>query len=94
ARQAAALRQKLRASSKRPPWLLPASSLQRLLRGVPGVQKGFGVQAAAVTALQAGCEVHLLALLQDWGQCALHAKRAVVRAADVKLVKCLRGDRS
>ncbi|XP_062454514.1 uncharacterized protein LOC134152839 [Rhea pennata] len=94
AQRAAPLWQKLRSSSKLSPRFLPASSILRLLRGVPGFRRGFRVQAAAVAALQVGCEAHLLTLLDDWGQCALHARRAVVQAADVKLVRFLRGQRS
>ncbi|NXD18292.1 H3 protein, partial [Nothocercus nigrocapillus] len=91
---AAALQRKLRPFAKRRPRFLPTPELLRLLRGVAGTQKGLAVQAAAVAALRAGCEAHLLALLQDWGQCALHARRAAVRSADVRLVRCLRGERS
>ncbi|NXG60971.1 H3 protein, partial [Hemiprocne comata] len=61
-----------------------------LVRGLSGPRAGFGVQGAAVAALREGCEAHLLALLEDWGLCALHAKRAAVRIADVSLVRCLR----
>ncbi|XP_009986735.1 PREDICTED: histone H3-like [Tauraco erythrolophus] len=54
------------------------------------VYMGLYGPAAAVAALREGCEAHLLALLEEWGLCALHAKRVAVRAADVSLVKCLR----
>ncbi|NXL08231.1 H3 protein, partial [Mesembrinibis cayennensis] len=49
----------------------------------------FGLHGAAVAALREGCEVHLLALLEERGLCALHAKRSVVQTADVSLVRCL-----
>ncbi|NXK46494.1 H3 protein, partial [Chauna torquata] len=84
--QASTLRKKLRSSWKRSLWLFPLTSIRGLLRG-------FGVHAAAAAALRAGCEAHLLALLEDWGLCARHAKRVAVEAADVRLVRCLQGKR-
>ncbi|NXI48483.1 H3 protein, partial [Galbula dea] len=86
--------QKLRLPRRKGLELLPAAPFRGLLRGFPLLQKeGFGVQEEAVEALREGCGVHLLLLLEEWGLCALHAKRAAVRAADVSLVRCLRGKR-
>ncbi|NXI68298.1 H31 protein, partial [Anseranas semipalmata] len=85
--RASRLRKKLNFSRKRSLQLLPTASVRRLLRG-------FGVHAAAVAALRAGCEAHLLALLEDWGLCARHAKRVAVEAADVRLVRCIQGKRA
>ncbi|NWU54709.1 H3 protein, partial [Dromas ardeola] len=80
---------KLRLSQKKNPKLLPAAFFRGLVRRFSVIQAGFGVHGAAVAALQEGCEAHLLALLEEWGLCALHAKRAAVQTADVSLVKCL-----
>ncbi|NWI70097.1 H3 protein, partial [Todus mexicanus] len=85
---------KLRLPRKKNLELLPAAPFRRLLRSFAVVQGGFWVQGAAVAALREGCEAHLLALLEEWGLCALHAKRAAVRAADVNLVRCLRRKRA
>ncbi|NXQ93351.1 H3 protein, partial [Sagittarius serpentarius] len=82
--------QKLRLSRKKPLKLLPAASFCRLVRGFSVVREGFGVGGAAAAALREGCEAHLLALLEESGLCALHAKRSAVQTADVKLVRCLR----
>ncbi|NXS48671.1 H3 protein, partial [Balaeniceps rex] len=87
--RAPALWKKLRLSQKKTLKLLPAASFCGLVRGFPVIRKGFGVHGAAVAALREGCEVHLLALLEEWGLCALHAKRSAVRTADVSLVRCL-----
>ncbi|NXG89028.1 H3 protein, partial [Stercorarius parasiticus] len=80
---------KLCLSRKKNPKLLPTASLRGLVRHFSVIQAGFGVHGAAVAALQEGCEAYLLALLEEWGLCALHAKRAAVQTADVNLVKCL-----
>ncbi|NXF65112.1 H3 protein, partial [Ciccaba nigrolineata] len=93
-RRALALWKKLRVSRKKPLELLPAASFCGLVRGFSVSRKGFGVHGAAVAALREGCEAHLLALLEEWGLCALHAKRAVVQIADVRLVRCLQERRS
>ncbi|NXW56697.1 H3 protein, partial [Eurystomus gularis] len=85
---------KLRVSQKKSLESFSAGAFRRLLRGFPAGQEQVGVQGAAVAALREGCEVHLLALLEEWGLCALHAKRAAVRAADVSLVRCLRVKRA
>ncbi|NXF55943.1 H3 protein, partial [Oceanites oceanicus] len=81
---------KLRLSRKKSLKLLPAASFCGLVQGFSVIQEGFGLHAAAVAALREGCEAHLLALLEEWGLCALHAKRSVVQTADVNLVRCLR----
>ncbi|NXF42031.1 H31 protein, partial [Nyctibius bracteatus] len=73
---------------------LPAASFRGLLRDFPVVRQGFGVHGVAVAALREGCEAHLLSLLEEWGLCALHAKRAAVQIADVSLVRCLRVKRA
>ncbi|KAF1453397.1 H3 protein, partial [Pygoscelis papua] len=88
--RAPALWKKLRLSRKKPLRLLPAASFCGLLRGFSVSREGFGVGPGAVAALREGCEAHLLALLEEWGLCALHAKRAAVRTADLSLVRCLR----
>ncbi|NWH25470.1 H3 protein, partial [Grus americana] len=88
--RAPTLWQKLRLSRKKHLKLLPVASFCGLVRGFSVTWEGFGVQAAAVAALREGCEAHLLALLEEWGLCALHAKRSAVRTADVSLVRCLR----
>ncbi|NXW52772.1 H3 protein, partial [Nyctiprogne leucopyga] len=93
-RRLPALWKKLRLSRKKPVELLPAAAFRALVRSVPVLRAGLGVDGAAVAALRGGCEAHLLALLEEWGLCALHAKRAVIQSADVKLVRCLRGKRS
>lgn len=85
-----ALWKKLRLARKKHLKLLPAASFCGLVRGFSLIWGGFGVHGAAVAALREGCEVHLLALLEEWGLCALHAKRAAVQIADVSLVRCLR----
>ncbi|NXV53290.1 H3 protein, partial [Uria aalge] len=77
-------------SGKKNPQLLPVAFSRGLARRFSTSRAGFGAHGAAVAALREGCEAHLLALLEEWGLCALHAKRAAVRAADVNLVKCLR----
>ncbi|NXV77665.1 H3 protein, partial [Atlantisia rogersi] len=80
---------KLRLSRRKPLQLLPAASIRLLVRSFPSVGcRGLGAGAAA--ALREGCEAHLLAVLEEWGLCALHAKRSGVRMADVSLVRCLR----
>ncbi|NXT30529.1 H3 protein, partial [Syrrhaptes paradoxus] len=79
---------KLRFSRKKTSQLLPEASFRELVRGCCGIREGFGVHAAAVAALREACEAHLLALLEEWGLCALHAKRSSIRSADVSLVKC------
>ncbi|NWX75671.1 H3 protein, partial [Alca torda] len=84
-----ALWKKLCVSGKKNPQLLPAAFSRGLARCFSAARAGFGVHGAAVAALREGCEAYLLALLEEWGLCALHAKRASVRAADVNLVKCL-----
>ncbi|NXU24201.1 H3 protein, partial [Thalassarche chlororhynchos] len=81
---------KLRLPRKKTLKLLPAASFCGLVRGFSVSRESFGVQAAAVAALREGCEAQLLALLEEWGLCALHAKRAAVQTADVSLVRCLR----
>ncbi|NXN92011.1 H3 protein, partial [Rhinopomastus cyanomelas] len=88
----AALWKKLRVGRRKPPELLPAAAFRRLVQSLvpPG---SFGVQGAAVGGLREGCKAHLVALLEVWGLCALHAKRAAPRAADVQLVRCLRAER-
>ncbi|NXA21445.1 H3 protein, partial [Ibidorhyncha struthersii] len=88
--RAPALWKKLRLSQKKNPKLLPGALFYGLLRGFLGSRESFGVQGAAVAALREGCEAHLLALLEEWGLCALHAKRAAVQTADVSLVRSLR----
>lgn len=86
ARRVSVLRKKLRFSRKRLFLRLPTA----FIRGLLGE---FGLHVAAWAALQAGCEVHLLTLLENWGLCARHAKRAVVEAADVRLVRCIQRKR-
>ncbi|NXL40818.1 H3 protein, partial [Glaucidium brasilianum] len=81
--------QKLRVSRKKPFELLPSASFRELVRSFGAARKGFGVQGAAVAALREGCEAHLLLLLEEWGLCALHAKRSIIQTADVRLVRCL-----
>ena len=81
---------KLRLSWKKNPKLLPAASFHGLVQGFSLIREGFGVHGAAVAALREGCEAHLLALLEEWGLCALHARRSAVRTADVRLVRCIR----
>ncbi|KAF1553480.1 histone H3, partial [Eudyptes schlegeli] len=89
--RAPTLWKKLRLSRKKPRQLLPAASFcGLLLRGFALARRGFGVLPGAVAALREGCEAHLLALLEEWGLCALHAKRAAVRTADLSLLRCLR----
>ncbi|NXN43836.1 H3 protein, partial [Rhinoptilus africanus] len=83
------LRERLRLSQKKNSQLLPMAFFRGLVRCSSATQEGFGVHGAAVAALREGCEAHLLALLEEWGLCALHAKRAAVQTADVNLVKCL-----
>ncbi|NXV84554.1 H3 protein, partial [Calonectris borealis] len=85
---------KLRHSWKKTLKLLPAAFFRGLVRGFSIIREGFGVHGAAVVALREGCEVHLVALLEEWGLCALHAKRSAVQTADVNLVRCLRVKRS
>ncbi|NWQ92686.1 H3 protein, partial [Burhinus bistriatus] len=85
-----ALWKKLRLSRKKNPKLLPDAFFRGLARGFSLIREGFGVHGAAVAALREGCEAHLLALLEEWGLCALHAKRSAVQTADVSLVRCLR----
>ncbi|KAM6233290.1 uncharacterized protein LJ264_014502 [Porphyrio hochstetteri] len=81
--------EKLRLSQRKPLKLFPAASIHVLVRSFPSTgRKWLGAGAAA--ALREGCEAHLLAVLEEWGLCALHAKRSVVRMADVSLVRCLR----
>uniref|UniRef100_A0A8B9RZ53 Core Histone H2A/H2B/H3 domain-containing protein n=1 Tax=Accipiter nisus TaxID=211598 RepID=A0A8B9RZ53_9AVES len=87
--QAAALWKKLCLSQKKTLKLLPAGSFRGLVRGFSVIQKGFGVRGAAMAALQEGREARLLALLEEWGLCALRAKRSAVQTADVRLVRCL-----
>ncbi|NXP56840.1 H3 protein, partial [Heliornis fulica] len=70
--------------------LLPEASFHRLVRNIFVTRSGFGLQASAVGALREGCEAHLLGVLEEWGLCALHAERFVIRMADVSLVRCLR----
>ncbi|NXP12210.1 H3 protein, partial [Thinocorus orbignyianus] len=85
-----ALWRRLRLQQKKTLNSLPAASFSRLLRGFSPIREGFGVQGAAVGALREGCEAHLLALLEDWGLCALHAGRDTLQASDLSLVRCLR----
>uniref|UniRef100_A0A8C3J0B6 Histone H3 n=1 Tax=Calidris pygmaea TaxID=425635 RepID=A0A8C3J0B6_9CHAR len=87
---APSLWEKLRLSRKKAPKLLPEASLAGLVRGLSPLRGGLGVRGAALAALREGCEAQLLALLEEWGLCALHAKRAAPRAADIRLVRCLR----
>ncbi|NXN58077.1 H3 protein, partial [Rynchops niger] len=89
-----ALWKKLRLSRKKNPKLIPTAFFRGLVRHFSVFQVGFRVHRAAVAALQEGCKAYLLALLEDWGLCALHAKRATVQTADVNLVKCLQVKRS
>ncbi|XP_064329881.1 histone H3-like [Phalacrocorax carbo] len=89
-RRPPSLWEKLRRSPKPPLGLLPAASFRASVRSAAALREGFGVQAGAAAALREGCEAHLLALLEAWGLCALHAKRSVVRVADVSLVRSLR----
>ncbi|NXG70011.1 H3 protein, partial [Baryphthengus martii] len=91
---APALRKKLRLPRKKRLELLPAAAFRQLVQSFAVVRGGLGVQGGAVAALREGCEAHLLALLEEWGLCALHAKRVAVRVADVNLVRCLRGNRA
>lgn len=86
ASRVAALRKKLRFSRKRFFLRLPRAFIRRLLGE-------FGLHVAAWAALQAGCEVYLLTLLENWGLCARHAKRVAVEAADVRLVRCIQRKR-
>ncbi|NXS68145.1 H3 protein, partial [Pandion haliaetus] len=88
--RAPTLWKKLHLSQRKKPKLLPVASFHGLVRSFSIIQKGFGVHGAAVAALREGCEAHLLALLEEWGLCALHAKRSAVQTADVRLVRCLR----
>ncbi|NWI22547.1 H3 protein, partial [Sula dactylatra] len=88
--RAPSLWEKLRHSRKKTLKLLPAASFRGLARSVSVHREGFGLQAGAAAALREGCEAQLLALLEEWGLCALHAKRSTVQTADVSLVRCLR----
>ncbi|NWS78961.1 H3 protein, partial [Crotophaga sulcirostris] len=81
-------------SRKRKPELPPAASLCGLLRSFSVVPEGFRVEPAALVALWEGCEAHLLAQLEAWWLCALHAKRSALRNADIQLVKSLRVKRA
>ncbi|NXP80735.1 H3 protein, partial [Ramphastos sulfuratus] len=80
----------LRPRKKRSELLLPAAAIRGLLRDACGPREGLEVQGEAAAALRAGCEAQLLALFEDLGLCALHAKRISVHAADLNLVRCLR----
>ncbi|NWX22793.1 H33C protein, partial [Aegotheles bennettii] len=82
--------EKLRLSRKKALKLVPVASVRWLLRGFSVPRAGFWVHGAAVEALWEGCEAHVLPLLEEWGLCALHAKRASVQTADVSLVRCIR----
>ncbi|NWS64585.1 H3 protein, partial [Chunga burmeisteri] len=84
-----ALWKKLRFSRRKNRSIFPTASFCGLVRGFSVVREGFGVHGTAVAALREGCEAHLLALLEEWGLCALHAKRSAVQTADVRLVRCL-----
>ncbi|XP_014804765.1 PREDICTED: histone H3-like [Calidris pugnax] len=94
--RAPSLWEKLRFSRKKAPKLLPEALLVGLVRGLSplrggfGARGGFGVRGAALAALREGCEAQMLGLLEEWGLCALHAKRAALRTADIRLVRCLR----
>ncbi|NXL68955.1 H3 protein, partial [Chordeiles acutipennis] len=93
-RRLPALWKKLRLFKKKPFRLLPAASFGALVRSCSVLRAGFGVHGAAVAALRDGCEVHLLALLEEWALCARHAKRTLIQSADIRLVRCLRVRRS
>ncbi|NWX09745.1 H3 protein, partial [Caloenas nicobarica] len=80
---------KLRRLQKKPLKLLPAAFCRGLVQLFSDTWKGFQVHGAAVVALREACEVHLLALLEEWRLCALHAKRSTVQTSDVNLVRCL-----
>ncbi|NXS62537.1 H3 protein, partial [Brachypteracias leptosomus] len=82
---------KLRLRRRKPRGAFSAAAFHRLLGGFAGGPRRVGVQGPAVAALREGCEGHLLVLLEEWGLCALHAGRASLRAADLRLVRCLRG---
>lgn len=80
---------KLRCSQKKPLKLLPAGFCHGLVQLFSDTWKGSRVRGAAVVALQEGCAARLLALLEEWRLCALHAERSTVQSSDVNLVRCL-----
>ncbi|NWU88472.1 H3 protein, partial [Upupa epops] len=91
-KQPPTLWKKLLRGRKKPPGLLPSAAFQRLVRSLLS-SRGFSMQGPAVAALREGCEAQLVALLEDWRLCALHAKRTALQVADVKLARCLQGKR-
>lgn len=69
---------------------------QRLVRDLVFEATGrsdLRMQSAAIAALQTAAESYMIAVFEDTGLCAQHAKRVTIQPKDMQLALRLRGDR-
>ncbi len=73
--------------------LIRKKPFQRLTREIASDFKtGLRMQSEAILALQTAAESYLTGLFEDTKLCAMHAKRDIVREADMKLARRIRGE--
>ena len=51
-------------------------------------------QSAAIGALQEAAEAYLVGLFEDTVLCAIHSKRVTIMPKDIRLARCIRGERA
>jgi len=74
--------------------LIQKAPFQRLVREVAQNYKSdLRFQSSAVMALQEAAEAYLVGLFEDTNLCCLHAKRVTIKPQDMRLARCIRGER-
>jgi histone H3 len=71
--------------------LLPKASFLRVLKDASAKYGQYRWQSSAVGAIQEGAEAHLIHLLEDAQQVAIHGGRQTVMPKDMKLVQRING---
>jgi histone H3 len=74
--------------------LLRKLPFQLLVREIAQELKGdLRFQSSAIDALRQASEAYLVGLFEDSNLCAIHAKRVTIMPKDIKLARCIRGER-
>jgi len=73
--------------------LIKHAPFQRLVKEISsGIKNDFRYQAAALSALQEGCEAYIVGLFEDTNLCCIHAKRVTIMPRDMQLARRIRGE--
>ena len=85
----------IRRFQKSTEFLIRRLPFQRLVREIAQDLKGqVNFASGAILALQEAAEAYLVGLFEDTNLCAIHAKRIMIMLKDIKLARCIWGERS